>query len=129
MYNDVKYFATKICKCIKDKTPNALSQAPLKTITSSSSMELIGLDFLHLDTCKDSFYNFVVITDYFTRYIIIHYTRLFYPTRSKETKTASIKLFNDCIFRFGTPGKILHDQGRKFKNKLFTHLSKLYNIK
>ena len=126
MYNDVKYFATKICKCIKDKTPNALSQAPLKTITSSSSMELIGLDFLHLDTCKDSFYNFVVITDYFTRYTR---SSQVYPTRNKEAKTAAIKLFNDCIFRFGTPGKILHDQGRKFKNKLFTHLSKIYNIK
>ena len=126
MYNDVKYFATKICKCIKDKTPNALSQATLKTITSSSSMELIGLDFLHLDTCKDSFYNFVVITDYFTRYTR---SSQVYPTRSKEAKTAAIKLFNDCIFRFGTPGKILHDQGRKFKNKLFTHLSKIYNIK
>ena len=45
MYNDVKYFVTKICKCIKDKTPKALSQTPLKTITSSSPMELIGLDF------------------------------------------------------------------------------------
>ena len=33
------------------------------------------------------------------------------------------------ILRFGTPGKILHDQGREFENKLFTHLSKLCNIK
>ena len=31
MFDDVKRFITRICKCIKDKTPNA----PLKTITSS----------------------------------------------------------------------------------------------
>ena len=123
MYDDVKYFVTKICKCIKEKTLNTLPQAPLKTITSSSPMELIGSDFLHLDTYTGSFQYLLVITDHFTRVYQV------YPTRNKEAKTAATKLFNDYILRFGTPGKILHDQGREFENKLFTHLSKLCNIK
>ena len=38
MYEDVRYFVTSICKCIKDKTQNTLPQAPLKIITSSSTM-------------------------------------------------------------------------------------------
>ena len=123
MYDDVKYFVTKICKCIKEKTLNTLPQAPLKTITSSSPMELIGSDFLHLDTYTGSFQYLLVIRDHFTRVYQV------YPTRNKEAKTAATKLFNDYILRFGTPGKILHDQGREFENKLFTHLSKLCNIK
>ena len=98
MYDDVKYFVTKICKCIKDKTPNTLPQAPLKTITSSSPMELIGLDFLHLDTCIGGFQYLLVITDHFTRYTQV------YPTRNKEAKTVATKLFNYYILRFGTPG-------------------------
>ena len=122
MYDDVKYFVTKICKCIKDKTPNTLPQAPLKTITSSP-MELIELDFLHLDTCTGSFQYLLVITDHFKRYTQV------YPTRNKEAKTEATKLFNDYIVRFGTSGKILHDQGREFENELFTHLPKLWNIK
>ena len=68
MYNGVKYFVTKICKCIKDKTPNNLPQAPLKTIASSSPTELIGLDFLHLDTCTGGFQCLLVITDHFIGY-------------------------------------------------------------
>ena len=80
MYDDVKYFVTKICKCIKGKTANTLPQAPLKTITSSSPMELIGLDFLHLNTCTGSFQYLLVITDNFTRYTQV------YPTRNKEAK-------------------------------------------
>ena len=112
MYDTVKYFVTRICKCINDKTPNTLPQAPLKTITSSSPMELIGLDFLHLDTCTGGFH-LLVITDHFTRYT------QGYPTRNKEAKIAATKLFNDYILRFGTSGKILHDQGREFENKLF----------
>ena len=55
MYNDVKYFVTIICKCIKEKTPNTVPQAPLKTITSSSPMELIGTRHMELDTCTGGF--------------------------------------------------------------------------
>ena len=122
MYDDVKYFVTRICKCIKDKTPNT-PLATLKTITSSSLMELIGLDFLYLSTCTGGFQYLLVVRDRFTRYTQV------YPIRNKETKTAATNLFNYYILGFGTPGKIVHDQGRKFENKLFTHLSKLCNIK
>ena len=101
MYNDVKYFVTKIGKCIKDKTPKTLPQAPLKTITSSSPMELVGLDFSHIDTCTGGFQYLLVITDHFTRYTEV------YPTRIKEAKTAATKLQNHYILRFGTPSKIL----------------------
>ena len=55
IFDDVKYFVTKICKCIKDKTPNTLAQETLKTITSSSPMELVGLDLLHLDKYTGGF--------------------------------------------------------------------------
>ena len=68
MYDDVNYFVTRICKCIKDKSPNTPPQTPLKTITSSSPMELIGLDFSQLDICTGGFQYLLVITDHFTRY-------------------------------------------------------------
>ena len=42
VYDDVKYFVIKICKCIKDKIPNTLPQAPLKTIASSSPYSSLG---------------------------------------------------------------------------------------
>ena len=64
-------------------------QAPLKIITSSSPMALIGLDFLHLDTFTGGFQYLLVITDHFTRYTQV------YSTRNKEAKTAVTKLFND----------------------------------
>ena len=48
MCDDIIYFVKKICKRIKDKSPNTLPQVQLKTITSSSPMELIGLELLHL---------------------------------------------------------------------------------
>ena len=76
-------------------------------------MELVGLDFLHLDTCVGGIQYLLVITDHFTRYTQV------YPTHKKEAKTAAGKLFNDYILRFEMPRKIIHDQGREFENKLF----------
>ena len=56
MYDDVKYFVTRIVNASKTKkTTNTLPQAPPKTMTSSSPMELIGLDSLHQDTCTGRF--------------------------------------------------------------------------
>ena len=42
MMYDIEYFVNKICKYIKDRTRNTLPQAPLKTITSTSHMSLLG---------------------------------------------------------------------------------------
>ena len=96
----MKHFVGKICKCVQDKRPVRLPQAPQKSITSAAPMELVGLDFL---PCAGGFQYLLVITDHFIRYTQV------YPTRNKEAKTAAEKLFNDYILRFGMPGKIIHD--------------------
>ena len=123
MNDEVKQIVGKICKCIKDKKPVRLPQAPQESITCSAPMKLVGRGFLHLDTCVGGFQYLLVITDHFTRYTQV------YPTRKKEAKTSAEKLFNDYILRFGMPGQIVHDQGREFENKLFQQLSKSCNIK
>ena len=55
MNHEVKHFVRKICKCVKDKRPARLPQSPQKCTTSSAPMGLVGLDFLHLDTCVAGF--------------------------------------------------------------------------
>ena len=94
----------------------------MKTIHSAAPMELISTDFLHLDQCSGGFQYILVITDNFSRFAQA------YPTRNKEAKTATEKLYNDFILRFGALRSILHDQGRESENGLFKHFSKLCSI-
>ena len=51
-----------------------------------------------------------------------------YATRNKSAITPASKLYNDSFLRFGTPQRILHDQGREFEDELFRNLNKTFGI-
>ena len=122
MFTQISVYVTKVCSCLKTKAPSTHTRAPLQNIVSTMPLELVSVDFLHLERSQGGYEYILVIVDNFTRFAQA------YPTRNKEAKTAANKLFNDFFLRFGFPAKILHDQGREFENKLFRELEKLAGI-
>ena len=122
MEEEVRYFISKLCTCVRKKTPHVQGQAPLPPIITSSPLEVVGVHFLHLEKSSVGFEYILLLTDHFTRYTQA------YPTKNKAAKTAANHLYNDFILRFDRPCKILHDQGGEFKNNLFKNLAKLLGI-
>ena len=41
---DVNHIVTKLCTCMKSKKPNITHEAPMKSITSSSPLQLVGIN-------------------------------------------------------------------------------------
>ncbi|CAB4043094.1 Retrovirus-related Pol poly from transposon 412 [Paramuricea clavata] len=107
MEREIIHFVTNVCGCPKQRRPARPTCAPLCSITTCSPFELIPIDYMYLEKSSGGYEYILVIVDHFTRFAQA------YPTRNKSSTTASEKLYNDFILRFGFPAHILHDQGRE----------------
>ena len=107
MEEDIVHFIIRICSCVKKKPPHIKPVFPLGTITTTQPMEIVSIDFFHLDQCSVGCESLLMATDHFTCY-----TKA-YPTRNKSSLTTAERKFNDFILRSGIPEHILHDQGKR----------------
>ena len=123
MGKDIKVFIQKKCRCVLSKAPNVKEKAKLVPIEATSPFEMVSVDFLHLDKCKNKFEYAMVVIDHFTRYCQI------YATRSKSSKAAADKLFNEFIVHYGCPTRIHHDQGGEFNSTMWKELHRFMGIK
>ena len=110
MEEELYYFISNMCTCVRQKKPHIQDQAPSLPITISSPLEVVRVDFLHLEKSSGGFEYTLLLTDHFTCYTQA------YSTGNKTAKTAANHLYNDFILRFGIPSEILHNQGGEFEN-------------
>lgn len=95
----------------------------MQSISSSESLELIVLDFLHLNTRSGGYQYLLVTTDPFSHFLQLN------RTPSKSAKTTADGLCKDFMLIYGIPANILHDQRKEFENNLFAQFCKLCEIK
>ena len=119
MKEDMTHNVTKVCRCLKQKPPAMKQRVPLQPIIIIAPLQMVSVDFLHLEASTGGYEYILVVMDHFTRYAQA------YVTKDKSAKTAAEKIHNDFILRFGLPETIHYDQGGEFENKLFYNLDKL----
>ena len=122
MHTDIEDFVRNKCRCVVQKKARIQPTAPLQSIHSSSPMELVAIDFLHLEKSSGGHEYILLIVDNFTRYAQA------YPTRNKSALTAAKHLYGDFVLRYGLPGRLMHDQGGEFENRLFEELHRLTGV-
>lgn len=105
MAKHIETFVQKKCRCIVHKQPNVKERAPLHPMEAKVPFEMISIDFIELENSSNGYKYGLVAYDHFTRFV------QFYATRSKSSKAAADKIFNDFILQFGFPQRIHHDRG------------------
>ena len=122
MRRDIENFCHNICRCLKQRRPNLPTREPLQPILTAAPLQMVSIDFVHLEQSSGGYEHIMVIVDHFTK------CAQTYPTRNKTAVTAADKIFNDFIPRFGFPAKLHHDMGGKFENRLFKRLEELSGV-
>ncbi len=63
---EVEEYITKKCACIKNKKTVTHVRAPMGSIISNSPLELVCIDYLHLEPSHGGYEYILVDIDYFT---------------------------------------------------------------
>ena len=102
MQEDITNYIWNCCRCLKERRLHVKPYAPLQSITTSAPMELMSINYLHLETSSSGY-------EYWYEYILMivdNFTCLLQAnsTRNKSAKTAAAHLYDDFINCFGLPG-------------------------
>ena len=97
MSADVQNYIQKKCRCVANKAPNVKERAPLVPIEATHPFQMVSIDYLKLEPCKNKYEYVLMVTDHYTRFCQM------YGTKSKSSKAAAEKLFNEFILQFGSP--------------------------
>ena len=60
MKADLEHYVTKACRCLKQKPPRKKTRAPMQSITSTTPLELVSIDFMHLE-CSSGGYEYILV--------------------------------------------------------------------
>lgn len=74
MQKEMEHYVVFV-SCLKGKKPSRETRAPLISIVTTQTFELVSVDFLHADKCSGEYEYILVIIDHFTRFAIYNCTR------------------------------------------------------
>ena len=123
----------KDCKALIRRCPRcctfdgAIPKAPLCPMRVHTPLELVHVDSTSIESTVElnklpSVKNVLVITDHFTCYALA------VMTKDQTANTVAKVLYERFIVVFGTPAKLLSDQGANFTSVLVEELCAMFSI-
>ena len=98
-------------------------EGKLQYMVGNFPNDTIGMDLIVMPPSESLFKYILVIVDYFTKYSVA------VPVRSKNGEEVAVAIFIHWLLPFGSPDRIISEQGKKFVKKLFKKGTELAGIK
>ena len=122
MAKDLEVHIKNCDRCLRFKQKPQVAE--LNPILASYPLELVHIDFLTIESGKDSKdINVLIITDHFTKFAQA------FVTQSQTASVVARVLWDKYFMNYGLPTKLLSDQGRNFESELIAELCKLSKVK
>eukprot|EP01125_Pyxidicula_operculata_P010434 TRINITY_DN342_c0_g1_i17.p1 TRINITY_DN342_c0_g1~~TRINITY_DN342_c0_g1_i17.p1 ORF type:complete len:777 (+),score=74.66 TRINITY_DN342_c0_g1_i17:3288-5618(+) len=116
MYEDVQRYIQTCDTCNRRKTPKRTREGLLQPIRVGRPGAMVGMDILGPITKTQRGNQYIlVITDHFTKWVEC------FPLNNTSASTVARVFVEEFISRFGTPEKLLTDQGSNFHPKCDGH--------
>ena len=122
MSSDIKYW---VQECERSKIAKDSGHVPhsfMGQLLASRPNEIVAIDFTLLEPSRNGFKNALVMTDVFSKFTVA------VPTRDQRASTVVQVLVHEWFYKFGVPGCLHLDQGRKFESSWIHLLCSLYKI-
>lgn len=114
----------KTCKrCVVSKTLEPEGRAQLQNIKTTSSLELVCLDFWSAEDSKGRSVDVLVATDHFTK--MAHA----FKCSDQSAKQVARQLCDKYFCVYGFPQRIHSDQGANFESQLIQELLQIAGVK
>jgi hypothetical protein len=124
MEQDVKEWCNTCKVCLTRKNTGKRIKVPLKPMpVPLAPMELCAMDIVGPlpETIKGNKY-ILVFCDYLTKWAVAN------PMPNQKTETVAQVFVEEIIFRYGTPMKLLTDQGSNFMSEFFKSVTEMFGI-
>ena len=120
---DIRTFLQQCVPCARYHRGATPRRTELKPFYAGEPWETLSLDITGPHPRSRNGHVFILTAmDHFTKWAEA------FPIRNHTAPTVARVLFNNIIVRFGTPQRILTDQGAEFESSLFKELCQLLNI-
>ena len=112
------------CKCcVVGKTMEPEARAPLESLQTSTTLELVCIDFWSAEGRDGESVDVIVITDHFTKLEHV------FPCPNQPAKVVSQKLWNQFFCVYGFRQRIHSDKGANFESHLIAGLLQVSGVK
>ena len=104
------------------KGPYTDPEPPQGSIVANNPMDLLLIDFMKLDPCKNGKENVLVMMNAFSKFCVA------VVTQNQKAKMVAKALIDKWFYTYRIPARIHSDQGKSCNNHLIDQLCKLYGI-
>ena len=122
-FNDMQEWCHNCGVCQTRKSPAPKARAPLKSIVTGYSLQLVATDIVGpMPESAGGNRYILVVSDYFTRYVEA------YPIPDQEATTVAHRLVDEFFLRFSPPEQLHSDQRRNFESSVVAEACRLLGI-